>query len=450
MKDRRFLAGRRRSRVLAYILGAVILVVLLVGLGKEIESHLEAQAGPIKAGNSKAHCIDIAFAHGVLTESAIAAVTDSTGITYDCLSVFANPMPTWSDWETPWMFRASSDGWDAWLHASPVHQVVMSMDLIPQAVTSTHNPLTWEQLCAAGDYNHYATTLARNLVSYGAGSIVIRLGTEANGDWEADYVGTTSTEMSDWAKCYDNEVSAMRAVQGTRFLFVWNPSACTANLPIDKWYPGNSYVDIIGIDVYDKDCKTLKSVGQEGWKAYSTDSASSGSADPSFPSLANVEAFAAANGKPLSLPEWGLIAGDDDAIYVKEIASTFHSGDFSFESYFDTGGDGIAALGAMIPNATAAYSQAFKSSLPNAAAWGAPLVRTHHRERQVGSERRDRAGVRAGSRLTLACPELETPRWPSGDTPTKPSPQPINKLDIYGHNPTLSGMTIIGRLRPAG
>ncbi len=32
-------------------------------------------------------------------------------------------------------------------------------------------------------------SLAKNLVSYGAGDIVIRLGTEANGSWEADYIG---------------------------------------------------------------------------------------------------------------------------------------------------------------------------------------------------------------------------------------------------------------------
>jgi beta-mannanase len=262
------------------------------------------------------------------------------------------------------MFAARFDGWDGWLHASSTHQIVMSMDLIPQAVSNNRDSLTWEEPCAAGDYNQQATTLARNLVSYGAGSIVIRLGSEANGTWEADYVGTTSTEMSDWAKCYDNEVSAMRAVPGAHFLFVWDPNACTANLPIDEWYPGNSYVDIIGIDVYDRDCETLKAVAQEGWMAYLTDRASRGSADPSFPSLANIEAFAAANGKPMSFPEWGLPTGDDDATYVKEIAKLFNSGDFSFESYFDNGSDGVAPLGSAIPKATAAYAQAFKSSLP--------------------------------------------------------------------------------------
>jgi hypothetical protein len=319
-----------------------------------------SHSGPITAGNSKAHCVTANFPGGVLSQSVLAGITSSTGVTYNCLDTFANPMPTWSAWEAPWMFSTVSDGWDAWLAASPQHQAIMSMDLIPQAVSNVDDPLTWEQSCASGDYNQYATTLAKNLVSYGAGNIVIRLGTEANGSWEADYVGTTSSEMSDWAKCYADEVTAMRAVTGTHFLFVWNPNICTADLPISNWYPGNSYVDIIGADAYDTDCGTLKTVGQEGWKAYSTDSSSGGSGDPNFPSLANLEAFAVANGKPLSLPEWGLATGDDDPAYVTDLAQMFKADDFSFESYFNSNDDGIAPLGSSVPDATAAYAQAFK------------------------------------------------------------------------------------------
>ena len=52
----------------------------------------------------------------------------------------------------------------------------------------------------------------------------------------------------------------MRSVPGTRFLFVWNPNACTTDLPLDDWYPGNSYVDIIGMDVYDSDCSSQMTV----------------------------------------------------------------------------------------------------------------------------------------------------------------------------------------------
>jgi Glycosyl hydrolase family 26 len=317
-----------------------------------------SNGGTITTGDSKAHCISLNFPGGVLDQSVINAVSSETGVTYNCLGTFANPMPSWDAWESPWMFNDPGDGWDAWLASSSAHQVVMSMDLIPQEVSNVDDPLSWEQACAGGSYNQYATALAQNLVSYGAGRIVIRLGTEANGNWEADYVGTTSEEMSDWAKCFDNEVSAMRAVSGANFLFVWNPNSCTEDTPLADWYPGNAYVDIIGVDAYDTDCQTLQTVGQEGWAEYSTDSAASGSSDPNFPSLANLEAFAKSNGKPLSFPEWGLGAGDDPA-YMTGMGTMFRSDDFSFETYFDNDDDGIAQLGSSIPNATAAYAKAF-------------------------------------------------------------------------------------------
>jgi hypothetical protein len=313
----------------------------------------------ITAGDSKAHCITLHFTYGQLDQSEISAVTDVTGVTYNCVELFANPMPTWAEWETPWMFSDASDGWDAWLNTSPAHQVVMTMDLIPQSVSNNDDPLAWEEPCAAGSYNQYATTLAKNLVSWGAGGVVIRLGPEANGGWEADYVGSTTTEMNDWAQCYDNEVAAMRSVPGAHFLFVWNPNACTSDFPLSEWYPGNSYVNIIGVDVYDDDCSSQMTVSQEGWAAFSANSAGNTPNDPNFPSIANLEAFAVANRKPLSFPEWG-ISVMDDAAYVTDMAQMFKQDDFSFESYFDNNDDGIAPLGPDIPDATAAYSQAFK------------------------------------------------------------------------------------------
>jgi Glycosyl hydrolase family 26 len=359
------MAGRRRKRsrtrltlllgVISFlgVLGVVALLLVFLPSGNS--------KAPIAADDSKAHCITVKLADGVLNQSMLDAVTGLTDVTYNCVSTFANPAPTWSDWEAPWMLSTASDGFDAWLAASSAHQVVMGLDLVPQSVTNYKDPLIWEQPCAAGSYNKYATTLAKNLVSYGAGNTVIRLGLEANGNWEVDYAGSTVTEMRDWAKCYDNEVTAMRAVPGAHFLFVWNPNVCTADLPLNEWYPGNSYVDIMGADAYDEDCATTRTVSQEGWAAYSTDKASNNPNDPDFPALANIKDFAAANGKPLSFPEWGLGTGKpDDVAYVTEMARMFNSDDFSFESYFDNGHDGIAPLGSTIPNATAAYSQAFK------------------------------------------------------------------------------------------
>jgi hypothetical protein len=350
-------ARRPRSLVVGLIWPALLVALLPVAQHKVF--HLKRQVSHVSASNSKANCIDIPFANGVLKESTIAAVTRLTKVAYNCLTVFNNPVSNWSIWENPWMFRVGADNWDSWLHATPGHQVILSMDLIPQSISDVRNPLSWEKSCAAGSFNQYAAILAKNLVSYGAGRIVVRLGTEANGYWQADYVGSTAAEMEAWGKCYQNEVSAMRAVPGAHFLFVWNPNICSAALPLSKWYPGNSYVDIIGVDVYDQDCKTLKTVSQEGWQAYFTDSASRGSADPNFPSLANIVTFAMAKRKALSFPEWGLMAGHDDPAFVEQMAKLFKGHSFSFESYFDAGDNGTAPLGPTIPKATAAYAKAF-------------------------------------------------------------------------------------------
>jgi len=320
----------------------------------------KSSSGTITTGDSKANCITLKYDYGVLNKSEVAAATSLTGITYNCLETFANPAPTWADWTNPWVFGETYDGWQSWLAANPTHQIVMGVDLIPQSISNNNDPLTWEQACAAGSYNQYATTLAKDLVSHGAGGIVIRLGIEANGSWEADYVGSTTTEMNAWAKCYDNEVTAMRAVPGTHLMFVWNPNICTQDFPLSQWYPGNSYVDIIGADSYDVDCTTNKTVGQEGWTAYATDSAAGSPGDPNFPSVDNIAAFAKSNGKPMSFPEWGLVAGKDDPAYMTDMGNMFNSDNFAFESYYDTNTNDVAPLGSSTPSATAAYSQAFK------------------------------------------------------------------------------------------
>lgn len=324
------------------------------------DSATAVSSSTITPGDSKANCIYANFPGG-LDQSTINGITDLTGVTYNCVSTFANPVASWTLWEQPWMFIHANEGYSPWLAANPKHQIVMAMDLIPKSVSDNSDPDSWEQPCAGGDFNRYATTLAKNLVSYGAGNIIIRLGPEANGPWEADYIGTTSSEMANWAKCYANEVTAMRVVAGANFLFVWNPNICANNIPLSAWYPGNSYVDIIGADAYDKDCESLKTVGQEGWEAYDTDGSSPTSADAGFPSLANIESFAVANGKPMSFPEWGIDSdGGDDPAYVTDMLRMFHDDDFAYQSYFDNGSDGIAQLGSSIPAATAGYAQAFK------------------------------------------------------------------------------------------
>jgi hypothetical protein len=356
------------------VAAAGLLLALLVCVAPQAQA---ATPGTIKAGNAKANCIALDGGEdngqgGAFSSANLAAAESATKVTFNCLTTFVNPVDDWADWETPWVFSngyTGSGNWATWLAASPSNQMIIGVDLIPQSAPGNpenpsgdnSDPLEWESACAAGQYNAYARQLAKNLVSYGAfanGSpLVVRLGIEANGNWEADYVGGTSAEAADWAKCYDKEVTAMKAVAGTHFLFVWNPNACYSsaqNAPsLSAWYPGNAYVNIIGADAYDTDCTNDKTVAQEGWKAF---------ASAGRPSLDSIKGFAAGKRKPMAVPEWGLSSGTDDPAYVSGIGQLVSSNDVAFQSYFDVGDDGVATLGSDIPNSTAAYTKEFATS----------------------------------------------------------------------------------------
>jgi hypothetical protein len=297
--------------------------------------------------------------NGDMSDAILASYEKVTGVNYNCVEIFADADPGWSTWVDPWPTSASFYGWDPWLAESSTHQIVLGQQLIPSSVcTATcSDPLAWESQCAAGAYNSYATQLGQNLVSAGAGNTVIRLGKEFNGGWENDWVGSPSDpnyvlEQQDWAKCFDNEVSAMRAVSGAHFLFDWNPAACDDGFSFADAYPGNAYVDIIGIDAYDEGCQSLKSAGEEGFSTLENEGGSG--------STASIIAFAQSQGKPISFPEWGLNQGlGDDTTYINGIAGLVKSDDTAYESYFDCGCDTITPLGSSAPNSTAAYASAF-------------------------------------------------------------------------------------------
>ena len=119
----------------------------------------------------------------------------------------------------------------------------------------------------------------------------------------------------------------MRSVPGAHFLFDWCVNANYRDIPLADFYPGNAYVDIIGIDFYDQTGVSIPAVGQPG----------------RFQALANeplglyaVEAFAAAHNKPLSIPEWGTVTTQgDDGAYVTAIGNFVASNDVAYQAWFN-------------------------------------------------------------------------------------------------------------------
>ena len=243
----------------------------------------------------------------------------------------------------------TNEPFTAWEAANPTGRTIIdTQNLIPDSEASNPN---WTAECAAGDYNTYAAEFAQNMVKGGLGNSVIRLGHEMNGTWYNDSLGTTQAQWTKWDQCWDQEVTAMRAVPGSHLLFDWNVNANYRDFPLADIYPGDAYVDIIGIDAYDDTGLSIPAVGKPGRFAALA-------AEPD--GLNEVAAFAAAHNKPLSIPEWGTVSTQgDDAAYVTAIANFVATHDVAYQSWFN-GGDTIYPLDpTQAPLSVAAYIAAF-------------------------------------------------------------------------------------------
>jgi hypothetical protein len=284
-------------------------------------------SGLITTGPSRNKCLTPYFVDtGVKSlEAAVSHFENETRSVVTCISTYLSGALTWTEWSHPW-FTNPKYGYTSWVAANPqVRQLILGINLIPRNLSNLNDPLTWEISCADGNFNSYATQLGRSLVHAGLQNSVIRLGPEMNGKWEADYVGDTTHEQALWANCFANEVSSLRQATGEHFLIDWNPNACIENFPFAHFYPGNFYVDIVGLDFFNVSCVAPK-------------------VSYTFRQLANeqesltiFQRFATLMGKPMSLPEWGYLHGPpiDDPGYFTGIGSTFAKGNFAFESYFD-------------------------------------------------------------------------------------------------------------------
>jgi hypothetical protein len=296
-------------------------------------------AGLIQVSGSKTICITDP------PGPALQAVELATGLTYNCIETFTDDATTWAEWVHPWIV-SSSVAFRSWVAADPTgHQLIDSQNLIPDNY-EVANP-NWTADCAAGDYNGYATQFATAMVSAGFGYSVIRLGHEMNGTWDSDSLGNNPTQWGLWAHCFAQEVTAMRAVPGSHFLFDWSINQGYRNIPLADYYPGNSYVDIVGISFYDQSGNPLPPVGSpDRWQVLT--------AEPM--GLDAVNAFAVQHHKPLSIPEWGTVSTQgDNATYVTNTANFISSNDVTYQAWFDAGLYNINRLSAAAPHSLAAY-----------------------------------------------------------------------------------------------
>jgi hypothetical protein len=208
---------------------------------------------------------------------------------------------------------------------------------------------------ATGAYNSYFVTLAQTLVAGGASHAYLRIGWEFDGSW-FPWSATSSGAEASYAAYFQQIVTAMRSVPGEAFQFVWNPDAVAftdSGDSVQAAYPGNAYVDVIGLDAYDQTWATLQTPAN-AWSS------------TLLPALTAAQKFASSLGKPLALPEWGVIIRSDghglgdDPNYINHMVSWMEtaSNDVAYEAYFDYDASGLNSqiTGGSFPNSLAAFT----------------------------------------------------------------------------------------------
>jgi hypothetical protein len=184
--------------------------------------------------------------------------------------------------------------------------------------------------CAGGAYDDKWRQFGTNIKARGlADQSIIRLGWEFNGNWYA----WSAYDPATFAACFRRIVSAAEST-APELRWDWNVNRGRGHSVSDARaaYPGDEYVDIVGIDSYDMwpgvtDQKSWDEHlnGQYGLKFWVD--------------------FAREHGKKVSIPEWGVFPGTaqaganggDNPLYVTKMHEFFRSlgDDLAYEAYFN-------------------------------------------------------------------------------------------------------------------
>jgi len=216
---------------------------------------------------------------------------------------------------------------------------------------------------AGGAHDETYRAVGRLLVDSGVPDAVLRIGHEFDGDW---YPWSAQGNCEHFINAFRHVVDVFRSVS-PEFRMDWS-----GTVPhFREWgrcaYPGDEYVDVIGIDVYDR-VGSMKDFApdDETWH------------DPEavwheriLPTLREHRAFAIRRNKPVSFPEWGLATasgvegrafGGDNPTFVRSMARWLRAlpehgpGSLAYHAYF-LGSDAHDIRG--LPNAHAAFVDEF-------------------------------------------------------------------------------------------
>jgi hypothetical protein len=234
---------------------------------------------------------------------------------------------TYTD-RTSYASMTSGTSWTFEFFADFDGMLVISQGLVPDGGESDLAG------CASGEFDQQWRDFGRLMVQHGRGDSVVRLGWEMN----ETTMAWRGLDTDAYIGCYRHAAQNIRATNPA-VLLDWSINAHDTPAALcggrsTNCYPGDEYVDLIGIDNYD----------HFPWSSSKAvfDRTASGPEGLSW-----LFAFARAHGKPFSVGEWGVVpTGDsktDNPDFIRWMHEWFaaHAPDLAYEAYFsncDPGG----------------------------------------------------------------------------------------------------------------
>ncbi len=183
--------------------------------------------------------------------------------------------------------------------------------------------------CTRGKYDAHFRNVALKLKRYTSTTKIIRLGWEANGNW---YPWSIKGKYSEYKSCFQRISRVIKSTDPS-IKITWSVSGSkdrkNYNALFAKAYPGNAYVDYIGMSLYDH------------WPAAKTQAVW----DKSYqPALDTIMSFARKNGKKVGFGEWGLSrlkggGGGDNPLFIRNMYKFFkeNASMIAYELYYNCG-----------------------------------------------------------------------------------------------------------------
>lgn len=204
-----------------------------------------------------------------------------------------------------------------------IENLVISIPMLPDGKSATLAE------GANGKFDALFRKYAELLVKHGFGDAVVRIGWEFNADW---YPWAAKHDPQAWVEYWRRAVTTMRSVPGARFKFDWCAAGGWSAFRAESVYPGDEYVDIIGLDFYNAVGKDKGNVtAQQRWELRKK----------SPHGLDWHRKFATSRGKPMSYPEWGTgkardgRGGDDDPYFIEQMAQWIKANRIAYHNYWD-------------------------------------------------------------------------------------------------------------------